>query len=167
MSTANTYNDFVYHLSNVTAVPLPSIAQCDERWMDSEGDRDFSELKGLVFKAIAYDKDREVLYFITDTGRYFALEHDQDCCEKVWLESVTGDLLDLLGTPILLAEESTNSGLPPPEDEFCDDSHTWTFYKLATKNGYVDLRWFGTSNGCYAEDVVLREITTPTEGLAV
>jgi hypothetical protein len=83
--------------------------------------------------------------------------HSQDCCEGVYLEDVAGELHDLLNSPITLAEEVTNRNENPEgmDESFTSyaESFTWTFYKLATVNGYVTLRWYGESNGYYSESV--------------
>jgi hypothetical protein len=67
-------------------------------------------------------------------------------------------LQDLIGTPILLAEKVTNNTDSVPENRHRDDLNLWTFYKLRTIKGSVDIRWFGSSNGYYSVDVDFRRV---------
>jgi hypothetical protein len=104
-------------------------------------------LKGEILGSIYIDQDRTQIIFTTINGDQYLMYHAQDCCEGVWIEEITGDLNDLVGSPLLLAEESTNSG------DLEGGTYTWTFYKFATINGYVTVRWYGSSNGFYSEAV--------------
>lgn len=115
---------------------------------------DFVDLKGKTLKEVYQDDYRE-LYFVTVDGDTFKMYHEQDCCESVYIESIVGDLEDLVGWPILLAEHATgdNSDVVVDEDEWSSDSSSWAFYKIATIKGYVDIRWVGSSNGYYSESV--------------
>jgi hypothetical protein len=110
-------------------------------------------LKGKTLAKVEQHGDR--ILFCCDDGTTYVMYHPQDCCENVSIESITGDLQDLVGNPILLAEEATSSENPEnaPVKEYPDESFTWTFYKLATIKGYVDIRWYGSSNGYYSESV--------------
>lgn len=111
----------------------------------------FNELLGKTLVSITGDAGEERMVFTDTEGNQFALYHSQDCCESVEIEDINGDLNDLIGSPITMADESSNSDSLKPELE--DESFTWTFYKLATIKGYVDIRWFGSSNGYYSESV--------------
>ena len=101
-----------------------------------------------VFKTFDDVLDTRATLEFVKGSQSFTFYHEQDCCEKVYIESVVGDLQDLVGTPILKAEEVTSR-----ESGSWDSSYTYTFYKFATIKGYVDVRWVGESNGYYSEKV--------------
>lgn len=115
---------------------------------------EFSKLIGLTLKSVTADDNSVVM--VTECGRTFHMYHAQDCCENVYIESIVGDLSDLIGTPIRHADESS---VEPCSDYDSDsDCGTWTFYKLATVKGWVDIRWCGQSNGYYSERVDFVEV---------
>lgn len=111
-------------------------------------------LRGKVLSDVRVDND-EIL-FITDQAEEYIMYHEQDCCESVYIESIVGDLRDLIGSEILVAEEVSSDGAGAMSEY--EDSYTWTFYKFATIKGYVDIRWYGSSNGYYSESVDFREV---------
>lgn len=114
------------------------------------------ELLGKIFTNIVSDED-EILFINDELGSY-KLYHDQHCCERVYVEDIIGDLNDLVGSPILQAEEETSNENPEGVVVEYQESFTWTFYKLATIKGYVTIRWYGESNGYYSESVSLTKI---------
>lgn len=128
-------------------------------WQYRAEEADFSVLVGCTVTECNKDHDKTWLSFTLDDGRTFILFHRQDCCEGVYLDDVCGDLADIVGSPILLAEAVSVSGVsgdatdPPPKAPSSDESWTWTFYKIATVKGSVTLRWYGVSNGYYSERV--------------
>ena len=117
--------------------------------------RNINELVGKTLTKIERDGN-DALFFHCHTGEVYKMYHDQDCCESVTIEDICGDLDDLIGAQILIAREDSNRPLTQAEidrGDRADDSYTWTFYRFATAKGFVDIRWFGTSNGYYSESV--------------
>ena len=120
-------------------------------------------IKELIGKTIVsivgMEKGSEEITFTTLDGKQYKMYHEQDCCENVTIDDVCGDVMDLIGSPLLLAEERTSEENPSDfKDIEWQDSFTWTFYHFATINGYLDLRWYGESNGYYSESVDFKEI---------
>ena len=116
-------------------------------------------MKGKTFVEVTGSVGAGEMLFVTAEGERFMFAHQQDCCERVDINDIVGDLQDLVGSPLLIAEEV--SGATEPDEEHCE-SYTYTFYKFATRKGYVDVRWLGESNGYYSEGVDLF-----VEGVAV
>jgi hypothetical protein len=116
------------------------------------------DITGWIFSKVEREGD-EALLFTRSDGKKFRMDHSQNCCEQVEIESITDDLSDLVGTPILLAEERVSEETPGDyTHEYEPESQTWTFYTFRTIKGTVDIRWFGRSNGCYSESVEFYEL---------
>lgn len=110
-------------------------------------EKEVGELIGKTLVKVDVDnlKD-EIIFHCTDESVY-KMYHEQDCCESVTIDDICGDINDLTGQPILVAEERSNSG----NTEY--GSETWTFYTIRTVKASVDIKWWGESNGYYSEGV--------------
>lgn len=109
-------------------------------------------LKGKTLTEVIQNGKDEIVFRTTE-GEEYAMYHQQDCCESVYIEDISGNLEDLVGSPLLMAEESSNRDDPPPQGEGKPESYTWTFYRFATIKGSVTMRWYGESSGYYSESV--------------
>ena len=112
---------------------------------------DFSipEMLGETFIKVeqgTQDNNDCIRFYLSESHGYI-FYHDQDCCEMVYVEDINGDLDDLVGAPMMQAEETVETG---GDTGF---TYTFTFYKFATRKGYVTIRWEGSSNGYYSESV--------------
>lgn len=129
---------------------------------------DFSILLGETIaqiKGLNVGSDEVVITLAS--GVRFRMFHNASCCESVRVEDICGDVSDLLGAPLGLAECVSSLDRPADrplgEDEFPADEERWTFYKLATMRGSVAIRWLGTSNGYYSTRVAFELVEDESE----
>lgn len=116
-----------------------------------------TELKEFIGKTlksvnVINNESNIKIIFEFEEGQKYEMSHQQYCCEDVYIEDITGNMANLIGRELTMAEEVQELG----EKE--DGTFTWTFYKLATELGYVTIRWYGESNGYYSESVDIEEI---------
>ena len=121
-------------------------------------------LKGLTFKDIrvvsgkdSFDYE-DTIYFLTEDDELYKMSHDQECCESGTIDDIIGNLEDLIGSPLTMAEE-----VQEKDDSNEDRSATWTFYKFATNKGYVTIKWYGVSNGWYSETADIYKVEEDSE----
>lgn len=127
-----------------------------KRWDDpTRTNQGIADLQGKTLVAVERRNDDEII-FVTSEGEGYLMYHSQDCCEQVYIEDVVGDFSDLIGTPLLVAEERTNRDLPPAYEHA--ESYTWTYYTFRTIKGSVDIRWYGESNGYYSESATIENV---------
>ena len=118
--------------------------------MDNIEVNELSNMIGSTFVSVLHDEANEELVFERDDKTKVVFWHEQDCCENVYIEDICGELSDLIGYPLLVAEERISEG---PSDSY--ESSTYTFYEFRTIKGSVTVRWCGSSNGYYSESVAM------------
>ena len=123
-----------------------------------------AQMLGKTFVQVTGSVGGYEMTFETAEGERFMFAHSQDCCESVDINDIAGYLQDLVGEPLLVAEE-VQGETPVEFDEGDHESVTWTFYKFSTRKGYVDVRWLGESNGYYSErvDLFVEGVVVPGE----
>ena len=129
-------------------------------------DANVSELLGKTITEIKGGVGDDRMEIKTSDGCFYVFYHSQDCCESCDIEDIAGDIQDLIGEPLLMAEEVESRENPADykPGEYGQDSFTWTFYKLATRKGGVTIRWYGESNGYYSESVDFICMLRPENG---
>lgn len=110
----------------------------------------FSYMIGKTLESIEGGSgDERITFYFTD-GTACVSYHSQDCCESVSVDRIEGDTTNVIGSPIVEAEESHDSE-PVPGVEYQSESHTWTRQRIRTAGGEVTFHWLGESNGYYGE----------------
>ena len=100
-----------------------------------------------ILEVTGCERESECVTFVTDRGT-LRLLHRQNCCESVRLEDANGDIADLIGGVVSVAEERSNQ-----EGERGEYRTKYTFYTIRTTKGDLDLRWIGRDNGYYGVSV--------------
>lgn len=130
-------------------------------WGSEGEEKNIEDLIGkTIIEIVGLENGSEEVLFTCDDGSRYKMFHNQSCCEDVTIDDVCGDVNDLLKSPITFADESSSRENPEGIEKEYQDSFTWTFYKLATFNGFVDIRWYGGSNGYYSEEVDFIKLNT-------
>jgi hypothetical protein len=130
----------------------------EQYWNDAVDMREgLKSMVGRTFVRVEGSVGDQEMLFVADNGEKFLFTHFQDCCENVDINDIVGDLQDLVGEPLLIAEQ-VDGEIPADWEDQYYESYTFTFYKFATRKGYVDVRWLGESNGYYGEGVDLCHI---------
>lgn len=148
LKTMFTYHEFLdsphrilFHLrdSNIT------LYESDKYGFVKETGVSFESLQGQTFTHIERQDAAHIQYIeFCNEDTCIVQAHFQQCCERVYLDDIVGDLEDLQGMPILLAEETCSTK---------DTSPLWTFYKLAGLKGFATLRWCAGNDSMYSESV--------------
>lgn len=104
----------------------------------------FETLVGSTCTSFKATDNSLTLYTSSDIHTF---DHVQECCEDVYIESIVGDLTDLLNLPILEAKATV-------ENNRTDEGlERWTLIELSTIRGSVTIYFFSSYNDYNCPDV--------------
>ena len=112
-----------------------------------------TRLLGLIPESVSGEIGSDNLKINFTDGSQVLFYHEYDCCESVEIDDIVGTTLSIIGKPLLKADIKESDSQAKPTNGYSDDSCTWTFLTLATIKGYIDVKFYGSSNGYYSEDI--------------
>ena len=135
-------------------IPIDSVASL---WNTSV---EFDVLKGKTITSIeGMEVGSTQIQFNCSDGYSYIMGHAFTNVEpvEVQVDDICGEVDSLIGSPIVIAEENYNEDGEPKNTS--DKSWLWVFYKFATIKGYVDIKWYGVSDGRYSEAVEMYKVS--------
>ena len=120
---------------------------------------EFNVLVGKRINGLFIANDKWTLIFRDISGRRYRFNTENDCCNSVWFNHVTGvnilgegNSFDLLRGVEVLAVESKGWG-DDRSDEDGYDVVQDAFWTIRTDRGYIDLEVRNSHNGYYGGSV--------------
>lgn len=127
---------------------------------------DLALLIGKTLVEVVGGEYGELLHMIGDDGTEYVLGNAQTRDDgyqqsPVWIEDIAGDLNDMVGSPIVQAEEVSSLSVP--------GNGGWTFYRISTAKGQVVLRFcdndYEEFYACWVDFMVIPPAERPTSAM--
>lgn len=124
---------------------------------------EFNALVGHRINGVFLGNDQWTLVFRTVEGKWLRFDTENDCCNSVWFNHITGinlvgdgNVFDILrGNEVLSTEEKGWGENRSGEDDY--DVVQDGFWTLKTARGYIDIEVRNSHNGYYGGSVSFKE----------
>jgi hypothetical protein len=120
---------------------------------------EFNVLVGKRINGLFIGNDKWSLVFRDISGRRYRFDTENDCCNSVWFNHVTGvnilgegNSFDLLRGVEVLAVEDKGWGDNRSDEDGCEVVQD-AFWTIRTNRGYIDLEVRNSHNGYYGGSV--------------
>jgi hypothetical protein len=118
----------------------------------------FNNLVGKRINGIFLANDAWTVVFRTTDGQWHRYNTENDCCNSVWFNHITGvdavgkgNSFDLIRGALVLAVEDKGWGENRYEEEY--DVVQDGFWTIRTDRGYIDIEVRNSHNGYYGGNV--------------